>query len=154
MAYIHEAEAGHDLVVLLGAVAAPAEEGGAGGAAGVDEELVHVLEALELVGAAPAEDVDVEAVGLGQQQVGLVADEREALEEADADGAVGDDLGQRQGRGLDVKAALDDLEIGRDGAEVLVGALVGQVAEAEGLADLARGQQLLELEWGCLVGGR
>jgi hypothetical protein len=45
------------------------------------------------VRAAPAEHVDVELVGLGEEQVRLVADEREALEEADADAAVRDNLG-------------------------------------------------------------
>lgn len=77
------------------------------------------------MGAAPAEHVDVELVGLGQQQVRLVADQGEALEEADADTAVCDDLGQGQRGGLDVVPALDDLEVGRYRAEVLVCALVG-----------------------------
>lgn len=62
---------------------------------------------------------------------------------------MGDDLGQGQGGGLDVEAALDDLEVRRDGAEVLVRRLVGQVAEAEGLGDLARGEELFELRGGC-----
>lgn len=97
------------------------------------------------MGAAAAEDVDVEAVGLGQQQVGLVGDKREALEEADADAAVRDDLRERQRRGLDVVAALDYLEVRRDGAQVLVRRLVGEVAQAEGLADLAGREELLEL---------
>ena len=87
--------------------------------------------------AAPAQHVDVETVGLGQQQVRLVANEGEALQEANADGAVRDNLGQRQGGGLDIEAALDDLDIGRDRAEVLVGLLVGEVSEAQRLADLA-----------------
>lgn len=103
------------------------------------------------MGAAPAEDVDVELVGLGEEEVGLVGDEGEALEEADAQGAVGDDLREGQGGGLDVEAALDDLEVGRDGAEVLVGRLVGQVSQAEGLGDFARGKELFELF--CWRGG-
>lgn len=98
------------------------------------------------MGAAPAQDVDIEPVGLGEQQVGLVGDEGEALEEADADAAVGDDLRQGEGRGLDIGAALDDLEVRRQGAEVLVGVLVGEVAETQRLADLARCEQLLELQ--------
>lgn len=142
--YIHQAKARHNLL-LLALAGAPAGGEGAGSGARVHEELVHVLEALELVGAAPAEDVDVELVGLGQQQVGLAGDEGEALEEADAQAAVGDDLRQGQGGGLDVEAALDDLEVRRDGAEVLVRRLVGQVAEAEGLGDLARREELFEL---------
>lgn len=39
-----------------------------------------------------------------------------------------DDLREREGRSLGVEAALDDLEVGRDGAEVFVGGLVGEVA--------------------------
>lgn len=89
--YIHQAKARHNLL-LLALAGAPTGGEGAGGGAWIHEELVHVLEALELVGAAPAEDVDVELVGLGQQQVGLARDEGEALEEADAQAAVGDDL--------------------------------------------------------------
>ena len=143
--YIHQAKARHYLLLLAALAGAPAGGKGAGGRPRVHEELVHVLEALELVCAAPAEHVDVELVGLGQQQVGLAGDEGEALEEADAQAAVSDDLRQGQGGGLDVEAALDDLEVRRDGAEVLVGRLVGEVAEAQGLGDLARGEELFEL---------
>jgi hypothetical protein len=114
----------------------------------IHKELVHVLESVELVGTPVAQDVDVEPVRLGEQEVGLAGDEGEALEEADAEGAVGDDLGDGEGGGLDVVAALDDLEVGGDGAEVFVGWLVGQVAEAEGLAYLAGGEELLELRRG------
>jgi hypothetical protein len=46
------------------------------------------------VGTAPAEHVDVELVGLGEEQIGFIGDEGKALEEADADGAVRDDLRQ------------------------------------------------------------
>jgi hypothetical protein len=63
------------------------------------------------VGAAPAQDVDVQPVRLGKQQVGLVGNKSEALEEADADAAVGDDLRQGKRRGFDIGAALDDLEV-------------------------------------------
>jgi hypothetical protein len=143
-AYVHQAKAWHGVLPLL----SPARREGARGAAGVDEKLVHVLEGVEAVGAAPAEDVDVETVGLGEEQVGLVADEGEALEEADAQSAMGDDLGEGQGSGLDIEAALDDLEVGGDGAEVLVCVLVGQVAQAQSLANLARGEELLELRRG------
>lgn len=74
---------------------------------------------------AVAQHVDVEPIRLGEEQVGLIGDEGEALEEADAQGAVGDDLCEGQGGGLDVVAALDDLEVRGYGAEVLVGGLVG-----------------------------
>jgi hypothetical protein len=98
------------------------------------------------VGAAPAQHVDVELVGLGHHEVHLLGgDEGEALEEADAQRAVGDDLGQRQRGGVGVEAALYDLEVRRDGAQVLVRRLVGQVAQAERLPDLARREELLEL---------
>lgn len=45
------------------------------------------------MGATPAEHVDVEFVGFGEEEVGFVGDEGEAFEKADAEGAVGDDLG-------------------------------------------------------------
>ena len=143
--YIHQTEARHHLLALLG----PAGGVGARGGAGVDEELVHVLEGVEAVGAAPAEDVDVELVGLGQQQVGLGGDEGEALDESDAQRAVRHDLRQRQRRRLDVEPALDDLQVRRDRPQVLVRVLVRQVAQAQGLADLAGGEELLELVEGC-----
>jgi len=47
------------------------------------------------VRAAAAEHVDIESVGLGQQQIRLIGDEREPLEEADADASVRDDLRER-----------------------------------------------------------
>jgi hypothetical protein len=95
--------------------------------------------------AAPAQHVHVEPVGLGEQHVRLVADEGEPLEEPDAQGAVRDDLRQRERGGLDVGAALDDLEVRGDAAQVVVRRAVGQVAEAEGLRDLAGGEEFFEL---------
>lgn len=103
--------------------------------------------------AAPAQNIHVQLVRLGQEQVGLVGDESEALEEPNAEAAVGDDLGQGEGGGLDVIAALDDLEVRRDRSQVLVRVLVGQVSEAERLADLAGGEELLEL-WMVLASAR
>lgn len=44
-----------------------------------------------------------------------------------------------------VVAAADDLEVGRDGAEVGVGCAVCEVSKAEGLADFTGRQELLEL---------
>lgn len=146
--YIHQTETGHDILPLD----RPATRKGTGRAAGIDEELVHVLEALEAVRAAPAEHVDVQLVGLGEQQVRLVADQREALQEADADAAVRHDLREGQGGGLHVVAALDDLQVRGYRAEVLVCALVGEVAQAEGLAYLAGGEELLELRRGVRIG--
>lgn len=65
--------------------------------------------------------------------------------EADAERAVGDDLREGEVGGFDVEVALDDLEVGRDGAQEVVGGFVGQVAEAEDLGDFAGGEELLEL---------
>lgn len=143
--HIHQTEARHHVVATPLVDRRPVGREGAGGTARVDKELVHVLEALEPVRAAPAEHVDIEPVRFGQQQVGLVADEREPLEKADADAAVRHDLRERQRRRLDVHTALYDLEVGRHRPQVLVRRLVRQVAEAERLADLTRREELLEL---------
>jgi hypothetical protein len=95
--------------------------------------------------AAAAEDVDVETVGFGEEQVGLVRDECEAFEEADADTAVRHNLCEREGSRLDIVTAFDNLEVWCDGAKVLVGLLVCEVAEAQRLSNLARSKELLEL---------
>lgn len=79
--------------------------------------------------AAPAQDVDVQPIGFGQQQIGLGGNKGEALEEANAYAAVGDDLRERQRRGLDIGAALDDLEVRRHGPQVLVCVFVCEVTE-------------------------
>jgi len=101
------------------------------------------------VSATPAQNIHIQLVRLSQEQIGLVGDESEALEESNPEAAVGDDLGQGEGGGLDVIAALDDLEVRRDRSQVLVRVLVGQVSEAERLADLAGGEELLELRMVC-----
>lgn len=56
-----------------------------------------------------------------------------------------DDFGEGEVGGLGVKITLDDLEVRRDGAKVVIGFLVGQVAETEDLGDLVGGEELLEL---------
>ena len=80
--------------------------------------------------AAPAKDVDVELVRLGQEEVGLVADQGEALQEADADAPVRHHLREGERGRLDIVAALDDLEVGGYRSEVLVGMPIRQVPEA------------------------
>lgn len=95
--------------------------------------------------ATPTEHIHIELVRLGEQQVRLVTDKREAFQETDADTAVGDDLCERQAGGLDVVPALDDLQVGCYRAEVLVCALVGEVTQTEGLAYLPGGEELFEL---------
>ena len=141
--HVHQTETRYDVVAIL----SPAGAIRSGRAARVDEELVHVLEALEAVCAAPAQHVDVQLVGLREQQVRLVRHQREALQEADADVAVRDNLCERQGGGLDVEPPLDDLQVRRYCSQVFVCVLVCEVAEAEGLPDLARCKELLKLRW-------
>lgn len=80
--------------------------------------------------AAPAENIYIESVCFGEKQIWFVGHKSKALEKADADAAVGDDLRQRQRGSLDVVAALDDLEVRGDGSEVLVCGLVCQVTKA------------------------
>lgn len=111
----------------------------------VHEELIHVLERIEPVRAAPAQHVHIQPIRLGEQQIRLARHEREPFEEPDADAAVLDDAGDGEGSRLDVVAAADDLEVRAHGAEVFVGVLVGEVAEAEGLGDFAGGEEFLEL---------
>lgn len=78
--------------------------------------------------AAPTEHVHVQLIRLGEEEVWFVAHEGEALEEADADAAVCDDLGQRERRGFDIESTLDDLEVRCYCSEVVVCALVCEVA--------------------------
>lgn len=73
--HIHETKARHWLFLFL----FPARVEGPRGTARVDEELVHILEGIKAVGATPAEDIDVEFVGVGEEQVRLVGDERETF---------------------------------------------------------------------------
>ena len=58
---------------------------------------------------------------------------------------MGHDLGEREGRRVGVVPALDDLQVRRDRTQVVVGWAVGEVAEAEGLPDLAWGEEFFEL---------
>ena len=58
---------------------------------------------------------------------------------------MGNDFREGKVGGLGVEIALDDLKVRGDGAEVVVGFLVGQVAETEDLGDLVGGEEFLEL---------
>lgn len=58
---------------------------------------------------------------------------------------MGDDLCEREGGGFYVVAAFYYFEVRRYGAQVFVGLFVGEVAEAEGLADFAGGEEFFEL---------
>jgi hypothetical protein len=66
--------------------------------------------------------------------------------EAYAQRPVGDDLGESEVGCFDVEIALDDLQIRRNAAQKLVCLSVCDVAKAKDLSDLARRQELLELE--------
>jgi hypothetical protein len=61
------------------------------------------------MGAAPAEHIHIQFIRLGKEQVWFVANEGEALEEANADAAVCDDLGEWEGGGFDIEPTLDNL---------------------------------------------
>lgn len=54
---------------------------------------------------------------------------------------------------LDVEIAFDNLEVGRDGAEVLVRQRGSQVSQTKDLADFAGGEEFLELREGEKKGG-
>ena len=90
-AYIHQAETRHRFLIIL----TPTGGKCACRTAWIDEELVHILEGVEAVSTAPAEDIDIQLIRLGKEQVGFVGDECKAFEEADTQRAVGDDLCQR-----------------------------------------------------------
>lgn len=100
------------------------------------------------MGAAPEQHVDVHLAGGDEQAVRVArGDDGVAMGEADAQRAVGDDLGEGEVGGLDVEVALDDLQVGGGAAQEVVRVLVGEITETEDLADFARGEELLEL-WG------
>ena len=56
-----------------------------------------------------------------------------------------DNLGERKIWRLNIKVALDNLEIWRYLAKEFVGFFIGQIPQAKYLPNLAWGQQLLEL---------
>lgn len=68
-----------------------------------------------------------------------------AMGEADAEGAVGDDFREGEVWRVHVVVAFDELQIGCDGSEEVVGGFVGEVAEAEDLTDFAGGEEFFEL---------
>lgn len=56
-----------------------------------------------------------------------------------------DDLREGQSSGFGVEATFGDFEIRCDGAQVVVGGFVCEIAQAEGLPDFAGGQEFFEL---------
>lgn len=61
--------------------------------------------------------------------------------------------GRGGGAERNVEVAFDELQVGRDAAQEGVDGGGGQVAQAEDLADFARGEEFLELWWwGALAG--
>jgi hypothetical protein len=118
----------------------------AGRTARVYKELVHILEGIKAVSTAPAQNIHIQFVRLGQKKVWLIGDKCESLQKTNAKASVGNNLGQWEGSGLDVIAAFHNLEIGGDGSQVLVRVLIGQVSKAKRLADLSGREELLELQ--------
>ena len=78
---------------------------------------------------APTQHIHIQLIGLGEHEIRLHRrNHREAFQETYSERAMRDDLGEREGGGFGVEFALDDLEVWGDGAEVLVGGLVCEVA--------------------------
>lgn len=98
------------------------------------------------MGTPPQQHIDVHVSCSDQQTIGIPRwNDGMAMREANAQGAMSDDLGEGKVGGLGVEIALDDLEVRGHGAEVVVGLLVSQVAETEDLGDFVGGEELLEL---------
>jgi len=105
------------------------------------------------MGAAPQQHIDVHLARGNQQGIRISRrDDGVAVCEADAEGAVGDDFGEGEvggqvwrEQGFGVEVAADELEVGGEGAQEVVGCGRGEVAEAERLADFAGGEELFEL---------
>jgi hypothetical protein len=78
---------------------------------------------------------------------------RVAMREAYPQTAVGDDLreGERGGGRVAVEVAFDEVQVGGEGAEVVVGGAVGEVAKAEDLAYLTRSEEFFELFHGTVL---
>lgn len=64
---------------------------------------------------------------------------------ADAQAPVIHDLGEREVGGVDIIVALDHLQVRGDLAEELICFAIGQVSQAEDLADLSWGEEFAEL---------
>jgi hypothetical protein len=75
------------------------------------------------------------------------------MREAYPQTAVGDDLreGERGGGRVAVEVAFDEVQVGGEGAEVVVGGAVGEVAKAEDLAYLTRSEEFFELFHGTVL---
>ena len=67
------------------------------------------------------------------------------VREPDPQGAVRDDFGEGEVGSFGVEVAFDDLQVGGEGAEVVVGFFVGEVAQAEDGADFVGGEEFFEL---------
>lgn len=74
------------------------------------------------------------------------------MREPDPQGPMRHDFRGRKVRRVDVEVAFDDLQVRRDAAEEVVGGGVGEVAEAEDLADFAGGEEFFELCAGRRLG--
>lgn len=143
MTYIHQAEARRWLFALR----PEARAHGARGTARVDEEAALHLECLEPVSTAPKQDIHVHLPGCDQQRIGVTRrDDGVSVSETDAQAAVIYDLGEREVGGVNIVVTLDHLQVWGNLAEELIGIAIGEVSQAEDLADLAGGQEFAELE--------
>lgn len=68
-----------------------------------------------------------------------------SMSKADAQAAMVYDLGEREVGGVDIVVALDHLQVRGDLTEKLICLAVGQVTQAEDLADLSGCEELAEL---------
>lgn len=68
------------------------------------------------------------------------------MREADAQAAVINDFGERQVGGVDIVVASDHLQVRRYLAKEVIGLAIGQVAQAENLANLSGRQEFAKLE--------
>lgn len=96
--------------------------------------------------APPQQHIHIHMPGRYQQGIGVPGrNDGMAVREADAQRAMRHDLGERQVGRFGVEVALDDLEVGRQRAQVVVCFLVGQVAETEDRADFVGCEEFFEL---------
>lgn len=134
--YIHQAEARGRLFALR----PEARAHRARGTARVNEETALHLKRLEPVGSAPKQNIHIHLSRRNQQRICIAGwDDSVSVSEADAQGAVIHDLGERKVGGIDIVVALDHLKVWRNLAEEVICIAIGQVTQAEDLADLAGG---------------
>lgn len=95
---------------------------------------------------APKQDINIHLSGCDQQRIRIAGrDDRVSMSKPDAQAAVIYDLGEREVGRVNIVVALDHLKVRGYLAEELICIAIGQVTQAEDLADLAGGQEFAEL---------